>query len=212
MGFRNNLTGKKYHKLTVLEYSHMERKYSMWKCKCDCGNIVTIKGASVKCGNTKSCGCLGRGLKSVERNHHGHTSKYSKYNKEYKIWRSMLHRCNNPNNKYYHIYGKKGIKVCERWYSYINFFKDMGPRPLPEYSLDRIDNNGNYSPENCRWANRNQQNNNKSTSKYLVYNGVTLTQSQWAKLFDITQSSIYYHLKKGANFNEIVCKYIKKPS
>jgi len=118
-------------------------------------------------------------------------------NPEYSRWAGMKKRCNNSKHKAYHNYGGRGIKYCERWEKFSNFFEDMGKLPSPEHSLDRIDVNGNYSPENCRWATRSEQHNNTTRNVRLTHNGITLTATQWAKKFNLPQYLIYHRLQYG---------------
>ena len=127
-------------------------RHSIYLCRCFCGNLTKVVGSA--CRATKSCGCLCR--------KHGESiTKPSTYN----IWRSMRHRCLNPQRKDYPSYGGRGIQVCERWNDYRMFKIDMGTRPSKKFSLDRINVDGNYEPGNCRWATQEQQNQNKRGSK-----------------------------------------------
>ena len=122
---------------------------------------------------------------------------------EYKIWKSMNNRCYKESNKYYQIYGGRGIKVCDRWrHSFENFFTDMGPKPP---SLDRFpDKNGNYSLENCRWATQKQQMNNVRSNVIIEYNGIRMIQSDWNKRLNRGSGWITYHLKNGKSVEWIM--------
>ena len=158
--------GEKYGRLTLIKeaeplYSKHNRKIRIFFFKCDCGNIVKRRLVEVRRGNTRSCGCLAKESKSSFK--HGLSKKFS-----YQSWNAMLSRCNNKKNKAYKNYGGRGIKVCNRWRNVENFYEDMGDRPEGK-SLDRIDNNGNYCKENCRWATAKEQANNKRNNTTIIY-------------------------------------------
>jgi hypothetical protein len=111
---------------------------------------------------------------------------------EYFTWRGMRQRCENPNCRNFPRYGARGIKVCERWIeSFTNFFSDMGPRPSNQHSLDRIDNDGDYAPANCRWATRLEQMNNREINKLITHDGVTLPISEWARIKSIRRDTLH---------------------
>lgn len=153
MGTKKNLTGKKFGRLTVL-YESENRFYGnvCWVCKCECGTKKSIMGRNLVKGYSKSCGCLNKEI--VAKHRKSNTS-------EYHSWNGMKGRCDNPNNKGYKNYGGRGITYDPKWKSFLVFYEDMGPKPSKKHSLDRIDNNGNYCKENCRWTDWNTQENNK---------------------------------------------------
>lgn len=149
-----DITGLKFSRLTVISYQgiNFDGK-SIWKCLCDCGEVRIVTAVRLKIGNTKSCGCI-----SVK---HGHAkSASSGKTREYNSWCGMIDRCFNTARKNYKHYGGRGITVCDRWKNFSNFLEDMGERP-EKLTLDRIDNNGNYEPSNCRWATTKEQSLNK---------------------------------------------------
>lgn len=197
-----DLTGLTFGRLTVVKLvrSHGENHY--WLCRCSCGKESTPTGASLRRGNTKSCGCLHREIISEYSKKHGmHSSKI------YKRWGAMKSRCNNPNARYYRNYGLRGIKVCDRWqYSFENFYADMGDPPTPKHTLDRINNNGNYEPSNCRWATRGEQQSNMRRNVLISYKGRTMTASQWSRDLNITLATIYGRVKRGLNPAKILSK------
>lgn len=154
-----DLTGRKYGRLLVLSLCKERQSRSRaYLCRCECGSYKIILRSNIKNGHTKSCGCLSRETTSKLNKTHGKSKS-----KLYGIWKAMLDRCENPLNKNYHNYGGRGIKVCDRWKNIDNFISDVGQQP-GKLSLDRIDNEGNYEPSNCRWADRSVQNINKRVS------------------------------------------------
>jgi len=147
-----DLTSQRFGKLVVIERVQNQRHQPMWKCQCECGSTPIIRGAQLRSGITRSCGCL--------KTKHGMSKSYL-----YKCWQQMKQRCTNFNSEDWRDYGGRGITVCERWLdSFENFYEDMGHRPTSNHSIDRIDNNGNYEPSNCRWATASQQQFNKRCS------------------------------------------------
>lgn len=151
-----DLVGNTYHKLKVVSFSHFDTGHnSHWNCICDCGGTKTTRGGNLKRGTTKSCGCL-------NGTHH------MSFSLSYLSWANMLQRCNNPNNKWYHRYGGRGIKVCKIWEKFENFYADMGER-INNLTLDRIDNDRNYEPGNCKWSTAKEQANNRNqNNQYTV--------------------------------------------
>jgi hypothetical protein len=176
----------------VKHYGKDKEPRSIWSCKClSCGNIDTYIGSELTQGKVSHCGCM----KEYPNKTHGDSN--SKY---YFAWQSMISRCKNPNHMSYKNYGARGIDVCERWLKYENFKEDMGDRP-EGMSLDRIDNDGNYEPSNCKWSTRTEQCRNKRTNRNITLRGMTKTLSGWAEELGLEQSSLSERLEKW-DFNK----------
>lgn len=177
-GVPTEMKGCVFSRVTVLDGAGSDARGSaLWKCRCECGKVWVVKGASLRSGAIKSCGCLRR-----ER-HAARIRKHGMWNTpEFWTWNSMLDRCRNPRHKQYKDYGGRGITVCDEWRHFINFFADMGRRPTSKHTLDRINNNGNYEPNNCRWATRQQQNNNTRRCIMVTIRGETHSIADWARL------------------------------
>lgn len=160
-----DLTGRKFERLLATELVGRDKNgKTIWSCVCQCGNIVKTLGDRLRSGHTKSCGCLQKDTVRKNKTIHGYTTKKS-CTSEYKSWHAMIQRCTNPNSAGFGDYGGRGITFCDRWRVFANFIADMGDKPRPELSLDRIDNNGNYEPENCKWSTRSEQMSNQRLRK-----------------------------------------------
>jgi len=157
----SNLIGKKFHMLTVISFVGMKNKNSLWSCVCDCGGRTDAYGCVLKANKVKSCGCLQR--KFQKKVIHGESNTT-----EYNTWMSMKQRCQNPNIKSYKYYGARGIKFCKEWNEFSVFLKDMGHKPSCRHSIERIDNDGDYCPSNCKWATRLEQNRNTRKTRIIV--------------------------------------------
>jgi len=187
------MIGKKFGKWTVLRFSHQYDKYLYWECRCKCRKTRIIKENDLKSGCITFCRC--KTAKNLQ-------SRYDMHGKsswpECKVWRGMKSRCNDKDNPNFVYYGGRGISVCKSWQrSFENFINDMGRRPSSDYSIDRIDNDGNYEPNNCRWATAAVQANNRRNSRILTFDGKSLNVKQWAKTTEISYYEILRRLNEG---------------
>lgn len=189
-----DLAGRKFNKWMAISYNGRAgtTKIQRWMCQCDCGTIRDVSRKALISNRSKSCGC--------EKKPHS-TARFTKKNgylkpsAEYYTWFGMKNRCLNSNTKSYKNYGARGIKICARWIdSFDNFLTDMGKKPSPKHSLERIDNNGNYEPSNCRWATIEDQNNNKANTKFITHNGITLSIGEWSKITGIKYMTLYMRI------------------
>lgn len=187
------LIGKKFNRWTVLWKIKIRKPGTHWICKCDCGNFGICKGADLKTGNTKSCGCLHKEMASKSNKKHGLYKT-----KLYRVWHAMKDRCYNHNDKKYTNYGGRGITVCNQWkYNFADFYSWAISNGYKEgLSIDRINNNGNYEPSNCRFADVYTQANNKTTNTFLTYKGESKTLSQWARETGIDNDTIKWRIKR----------------
>lgn len=196
MKLRNDYTGQKFGRLTVLQFCGKYRgtSFSAWRCVCDCGKEIVTSQRLLKVGNVTSCGCLRIDM-LVQRNT-THGSATSGKSPTYKIWQGMMSRCFNPNRKGYTIYGGRGITVAEPWKSFENFFADMGERPSG-LTLERIDVNGMYCKENCKWATTKEQALNRRNSRTVTIGSQTKNVSEWAKDYGVSCSTLTRRLDRG---------------
>ena len=170
-----NLIGQNFNRLTVLSESGRNKNGRIvWLCQCNCGSKINVNSLSLRTKNTQSCGCLRKERTTKLKLSHGKTKT-----SEYVAWKGLIRRCTKPKNTHYSEYGGRGIKVCDRWLkSFENFLEDMKEKPSSFHSIDRIDNNGNYEPDNCRWATIKEQANNRQNSRYYNYDGEPQTLRQ----------------------------------
>lgn len=188
-----DLTNRKFARLTVVSFAGFKNKHAHWNCECECGEQVVIDGTELKNGHTKSCGCIRLSDHPI-----------STERPEYRIWQAMKNRCLNPNVPSYVRYGATGKRVCARWRTNFNsFIEDIGTRPTPQHSIDRINNDGHYScgkcdecllnqwPANVRWATPVEQAANRSSTLSVTFQGKTLPLSEWAKKIGIKYGTLY---------------------
>lgn len=214
---RKDLTGQRFGRLVALELDGIRNKTTFWRCQCDCGNIVVVDYPNLHSGNTKSCGCYKkecgyqRGIS--QRKCASLDSKLTSKHPLYQTWTNLLNRCRNPRNRAYNDYGGRGIKVCERWsgdLGFENFVNDMGERPSKKHSIDRMDNDGDYCPENCRWATQKEQANNQRRNNYIISNGEKISLTSLCERHGLIYDFCKYHLKYGVDINIIITQCLQK--
>lgn len=184
------MTGKRFGRLMVIVKSNITGKRSTWECACDCGNKATVRGDSLKSGNTQSCGCLHKDAITK----HGDSRKTDSL---YATWKNMIKRCFDSNHKSWLNYGGRGITVCDEWQEYSQYKKDMGERPFISAQVDRIDNNKGYSKDNCRWVSPKENCRNMSINHHVTMGGVTKTIPEWAETTGISERTIRSRIYRG---------------
>lgn len=181
-------SGQRYGRLMLITQTAGEK----WLCLCDCGRVKEARSYNMAYGRTTSCGCAHAEETSASRWKHGLRSS-----PEYGVWSNMKSRCSSPKNVMYDRYGGRGIAVCEEWEaSFATFYLDMGPRPSPKHSIDRIDNDGHYCKGNCRWATKLEQGANISRNKHVQLDGESVIQAEAARRLGMSVSGLRYRLRK----------------
>lgn len=188
-----DLTGLEFGYLKVLSLYGRQKSGTRWNCLCKCGNTKIINKYALLGGTTLSCGCYHKEKTSQAKLKHGR-----RHTTEYNSWSGMKDRCYNKNSHKYYAYGARGITVCDRWLnSFENFFEDMGEKPSPKHTLDRIEVNGNYEDKNCRWALPTTQARNKQENHLILFEGKNLTMAEWSEItgiaFDTILARINYY-------------------
>lgn len=203
MGQFKDLTNQKFFRLTVVRRDEPKPsdRNVFWLCQCECGKLTRAAGANLLNGQKMSCGCFKsetaarvlrvNSLKQLNRHGLSHVDEHS-------IWSEMKGRCVRSSHPKFHRYGARGIKVCDRWlHSFESFYADMGPRPTKKHTIDRIDNDGNYEPSNCRWTTNFQQSRNRSTNLNITINGKTYCVVDWATFLSVPRSHFYELCRKN---------------
>lgn len=198
---RLDIIGQKCHMLEVVAFAGLDsRRNSLWLCRCDCGTEKVIKGSRIRAKTVKSCGCVIRGRRQGSYTHWP----------EFLVWQRMLHRCSDPKNPSWQRYGGRGIAVCERWKEkFLDFFADMGSRPSPAHSLDRINNEGNYEPGNCRWALPKEQSRNTRTNRIVEAFGLRMTMVEWSEHVGMNRRTLQARLNRMSPEEALTAPVIK---
>ena len=206
MGKFIDLTGQVFGRLTVISRVENPKNTSaQWNCLCICGKKTKVASGQLNNGDTKSCGCLYAETRKTNNLKHGMSDTL-----EYKIWKDMKQRCYSKTQMAKH-YRDRGIKICDRWLeSFENFYADMGPRPTTEYSIDRIDNDGDYCPENCRWATKTEQNNNTRKNVRLTLHNETKTIAEWSRILGLPYDLIRHRKGYGWSDEKVLTTPVKR--
>lgn len=186
MSKRIILEGKKFGELTVIRYLGNRKYY----CLCSCGSNCIVDSDNLKRGHTKSCGCLARKLIAERSRTHGKSTS-----KIYRVWKQMIDRCENENNKSFNTYGGRGVSVCKEWHSFKNFYSwAMEDGYCENLTIERNDCDGNYCPQNCCWITKSDQSKNRRSNRRITYNGETKLISEWAEELGINRSTLRHRL------------------
>lgn len=199
-----DLTGRRFGRLTVVSRAENTKSGAVrWLCKCECGNTTVSMGQNLKKGKAQSCGCLAKEISSINNRTHG-----LRGTRLYKIWQGMKQRCHCPSSVHYERYGSRGITVCDEWRNDFKSFYDwaMANGYSDDLSIDRIDNDKGYFPENCRWASNKDQQSNLRSNRLLTLNGETHTLSEWASIKGVSKATICSRLKRGWSIEKAIIK------
>lgn len=187
----HNLIGQRFGRLVVeslIDVSAGARNPTLWMCKCDCGNKTVVRGYNLRSGNTNSCGCFQSEIAKKRNTRHGQTRT-----RLYVAWQHMIGRCTRESDKAYRWYGGRGIAVCSEWLNSFEAFRDWSVANgyADNLTIDRIDVDGNYCPENCRWITIDEQQRNKTNNTFIDYDGTTKTVGEWAREFGCVPAAVY---------------------
>lgn len=201
MGKIIDLTGHKFGRLTVIKFDCVDKRGTMWLCKCSCGKEIIVAAGKLRSGHTKSCGCYAKEVAVISNTTHG-----LRNHRLYRIWNSMKQRCNNPNIHSYKHYGGRNIKVYEEWFNDFQSFYNwsMANGYQDGLTLDRIDVNGNYEPNNCRWTTYKKQNNNRRNNTLITFNGETHTLAEWREIKGLSQSTLFHRIERGWDIEKML--------
>lgn len=210
MDNNDSLIGKKFHNLTVIDFAYKKNNAKYWLCKCDCGNEKIIQQCHLTSGATHSCGCKKK--KQIESMNKERTKHGKRYTRLYKIWCNMKGRCENPKADNYKYYGARGIKVCDIWEkNFENFYNWSIKNGYEEnLTIDRIDVNGNYCPENCAWKTIKEQENNRRNNRVLMFNGIEKNVTEWSEELGINRETIYKRLRSGWSIEKTLTTPVNK--
>lgn len=209
---KTDLAGRTFGRLTALHVTERRQGHqTIWRCRCECGEHADVSRSNLLSGNTRSCGCLASEAYRTASLTHGHTTGRQRP-RLYTIWSGMKDRCSNPRNQNFRRYGGRGIAVCEEWLDFAVFHdwaRENGYRS--GLTLDRIDNDGPYSPGNCRWVTRKAQAYNTSRNRYLKFNGKRQTVREWAEELDMRPNTLTMRLRIGWSVEKALTTPVQPP-
>lgn len=196
-----SLIDQRFGRLLVLNRQPNKGNSTMWLCSCVCGNTKVINASSLKRGLTKSCGCIQKEAVREATGTHGMVKT-----PEYNSWTAIKSRCYNPKNHKYKNYGARGVTMSNEWKDdFMAFYNDVGPRPSPEYTIDRKDNSKGYFKDNCRWATGEEQNNNRRNNLLHEFDGQWKTLSEWCRVLEMNYHTVYQRIYRyGMSFEEAI--------
>lgn len=201
-----DLTGYRFGRLVVVRRQGLKGGRPAWLCKCDCGSEAIVRGNDLRRGATHSCGCIHREQLTERNTTHGLCGQ-----RLYNIWGCMVQRCYNERTPCYNLYGGRGIKICDEWRLDFKSFYDwaMANGYKDDLTIDRIDNDKGYFPNNCRWITAKEQGNNRSTNRYLEFNGEKRTLSEWGEILGIDSETLSSRLRRGWSIEKTLTEEIK---
>lgn len=206
-----DISNQKFGRLLVIERTKNVSSKTAWKCLCDCGNIAYVTTSNLTCNRIKSCGCIKREM--LKNRNITHNQRHTQL---YEVWKAMKQRCYNPKSQAYNNYGARGIKVCQEWLNNFQSFYDWSygngynlnnqNDEKNKLTIDRIDVNGNYEPNNCRWVNRKEQANNMRHTKHITINGETKCLAEWCRVLNVNRWTYHNRIKNGMSPEEALTK------
>lgn len=194
-----DLTGQKFGRLTVIKRDGSDNfRLAMWLCKCDCGNFKRVRSRALQIGQTQSCGCLHKEITAITHTKHG-----GRHTRLYNIWCGIKARCLNEQTACFKYYGGRGIKICDEWTNFKPFYEwSMANGYDDKLTIDRIDVNGNYEPNNCRWVTLKEQQNNRTNNHLITLGEKTCTLKEWADSLGISHSTLLERIERWGNIEE----------
>ena len=205
-----DLKGERFARLVVVERHSQNTKAgkARWICNCDCGRLTVVTGNDLTSGNTQSCGCYHNEIVTM-LGKNGATHKMSK-TRPYRIWVGMIQRCNNAEDVHFVAYGGRGITICDKWLTFQGFWEDMGPTYQNGLSIDRINNDGDYCKDNCRWADGVTQCNNRRGNVVFVVDGRRDTLKNLCRFYDKSYSAVHARIRRGWNIEQALTAQCKE--